>query len=237
MLPRVPHHPVVARAAAAAATAWLLAGCTAGAVAPGPVADPPVPDDVLDLLVIGDSYAAGDGAQTAMTSFAWETGRDLGARTAVDAVGGTGFVNPGPSGRDQRYATRVAALPDAVLDVDVVVVEGGLNDRQKPPDDVRDAAEGVLRSLVARAPHAQVVLVGATAPQPAAAQDSVAVNTALAGAARAVGVVFVDPVARGWFPADEVAEYVGPDGLHPTQAGHDHLARLLAEVVADLPPG
>ena len=227
-------HPVVARGATAVMTALVLVGCSTSTGTTGPTAGPPPQDNILSLLVIGDSYAAGDGARTSMTSFAWQTGRDLGARTTVDAVGGTGFVHPGSSGRDQRYATRVAALPDTVLDVDVVVVEGGLNDRGQLPEAVRAAAETVLRSVVSRSPDAQVVLMGATAPQPTSAQDSVVVNIALAAAARAADVAFVDPVARGWFPADDVAEYVGPDGLHPTQAGHDHLAQLLADIIADL---
>lgn len=187
------------------------------------------------ILVIGDSYAAGVGAQSPMSSFAWRTGLELGARTTVDAVSGTGFVNPGPSAADQRYGTRVRALPDSALDVDVVLVEGGLNDRASPTDEVQAAAEALLRSLATRAPRAQILLMGATAPRPTAPEGSAEVNAALAAAARTLNVAFVDPVALGWFTPENVAEYVAPDGLHPTQAGHDHLASLLTDEVTALP--
>ncbi len=119
----------------------------------------------------------------------------------------------------------------------MVVVEGGLNDRSTPPGEVQDAAEDLLRSLVERAGEAQIVLMGATAPQPGAPRASASVNAALAGAADAADVTFLDPVALEWFSEDNAAEYVAPDGLHPTQAGHDHLARLLADEITALLEG
>lgn len=229
--------PSVVRFASAliACAVFCPVACSASTAPTTTLPSPSTDQGTDSLLVVGDSYAAGEGARSPLTSFAWETGRALRAQTTVDAVSGTGFVNPGPSDVDQRYGTRVDALPDAALQVDVVVIEGGLNDRAAPSDEVRAAAEALLRSLTRRAPGTQIVLMGATAPQPASPQDSEEVNAALADAAQTVDVTFIDPVALEWFTPENVAEYVAPDGLHPTQSGHDHLADLLADEIAALP--
>lgn len=220
--------------AVAAGLLVLLAACTGGTDDAPTGTSPTRAEPRGSLLVIGDSYAAGVGADTALTSFAWETGRLTGRVTLVDAVGGTGFVNPGAAGPDQSYPRRVTDIPADDLDVDTVVVEGGLNDRAYPAQDIQGAADEVLAELEERAPRARLVLLGAPAPDPALTAASEQVNTALAAAAADHGAVFVDPTAESWLPAGDAALLVGADRLHPTQAGHDVLARRLAQVLDSL---
>jgi lysophospholipase L1-like esterase len=218
--------------ALASAVAASLTGCSADAGdGPARVADPPP-----SLLVLGDSYAAGVGADTALTSFAWQLGRDLGLPTTVDGVGGTGFVNPGPGPGpgQQTYLDRLEAVPAEDLDVDLVVVEGGFNDRQYPAAEIESAADAFLAELATRAPGATVVVVGAAAPVPDDPAASAAVNDALSRAARADDVMFLDPTAERWFTDDVVSRYVSDDHVHPTQDGHDYLARRIADAVSPL---
>lgn len=230
--PAVSRRPALVPALAALV---VLAGCAAD-VAPAPartVGPPPAET----LLVIGDSYAAGQGADSARSSFAWELGQDLGLSTTVDGVAGTGFVNPGPGPADQTYLARLATLPADELTADLVVVQGGLNDRQHPGPEVASAAGTFLAELATRAPGATIVLVGAPAPDPDQPAASAAVNSALSRAARQQDVEFVDPTAERWFTDDNVSRYVTSDQVHPTQQGHDYLARRLAEVITPLITG
>jgi lysophospholipase L1-like esterase len=209
---------------AGSAVLLLLGGCAAGASADDGAATPTVA--TTSMLVIGDSYAAGLGADSPSTSFAWETGSLLGWTTTVDGVSGTGYVNPGASG--QTYAERLALLSDEAVDVDVIVVEGGLNDRPYGAEEVTAAATSFLQTLRARAPEATIVVVGAPDPVPSLAAASVTVNAEIAAAAALTGVTFIDPVAEGWITEANAGRYVSVDQLHPDQAGHDHIADLLA---------
>ncbi|HEU4674022.1 MAG TPA: hypothetical protein VFS32_14115, partial [Candidatus Limnocylindrales bacterium] len=51
---------------------------------------------------------------------------------------------------------------------------------------------------------------------------------ALRREASSVGAVFIDPIAGGWLAGSSI-RYIGPDGLHPTNAGHRHLAQLVLD--------
>ncbi|WP_222194123.1 SGNH/GDSL hydrolase family protein [Modestobacter italicus] len=194
------------------------------------------------LLVFGDSVAAGAGSPTPpSSSFAYDLGEQLGWGTAVNAVSGTGYVNKGSApGLDLSYGARLEALPDSGLAADVVVVEGGLNDRGVPADQLAAAATRFLQSLRARAPMAQLVVVGAIAPDPGdptSTAEFTEVNAALSTVAAQQNVTFIDPVAEQWFTPQNSAAYIAPDRLHPTQAGHAYIATLLSDHLRGLTRG
>jgi hypothetical protein len=44
-----------------------------------------------------------------------------------------------------------------------------------------------------------------------------------------VGATFVDPIAQGWFVGRP--DLIGPDGVHPTDAGHAYLAEQIAPLI------
>jgi len=50
-------------------------------------------------------------------------------------------------------------------------------------------------------------------------------------AAQAAGATFVDPLREGWFTGP-YASLIGSDGVHPTDAGHRHLADLILPRIA-----
>jgi lysophospholipase L1-like esterase len=81
-----------------------------------------------ELLLIGDSFAEGTGAESPGQGFA----SLLAVRTRwtliTDAEGGTGYVENGPDGSERKaYVERSANHQGA--DSDFVVVTGGINDR------------------------------------------------------------------------------------------------------------
>ncbi|MCU1587900.1 MAG: lysophospholipase L1-like esterase, partial [Frankiales bacterium] len=64
-----------------------------------------------------------------------------------------------------------------------------------------------------------------TMPPPAAV---LATRDVLADVARYVGATFLDPIAGNWLDPS----LIGPDGIHPTNAGHAAIAaRLAAELL------
>lgn len=220
------------RAAAGASSSATPSATPAGGTTSASPATPTTPPRTL--FVFGDSYVEGYGATSQSTCFAYTLGADLGWPTAISGIGGTGYVNPGPSGTDQTYSTRLAQLPDTGIAGNVIVVEGGLNDRSRDPAAITAGATDFFRSLRARAPRAQVFAVGATAPDPTNPAASLPVNAAIAAAATSTGVTFIDPVAESWFTPENAAQFVA-DGVHPSQAGHDYIAsRLAADLVVYL---
>ncbi|HEX4896802.1 MAG TPA: hypothetical protein VFV53_00425, partial [Candidatus Limnocylindrales bacterium] len=61
----------------------------------------------------------------------------------------------------------------------------------------------------------------------------VALRDHLRAASAATGALFIDPIAGRWF-AGSNHQLIGADGVHPTNAGHRHIARLvLAALGAD----
>jgi lysophospholipase L1-like esterase len=225
------------------------AGCTGGSVA----AQPPttvtlspapfvVPDDPPRLLVFGDSLVVGVGSTTPpSTSFGFDVGEQLGWPTATNGVSGTGYVNAGPqTGLDLTYGARLQALPAVALDADVILVEGGLNDRWQRTDVLAAAAKSFLELLRTKAPAAQIVVLGATAPAPDDPADvaaSTEVNAVLSAVAGAEAVTFIDPVAENWFTTENVATYITSDRVHPTEVGHQYMAARLAEHLRQLAVG
>lgn len=174
-----------------------------------------VGDGPTRVTVLGDSYSAGDGLVTAggTRDERWVNvyAETAGATVTLDAVGMTGFVNGGFCG-GQEYTSRAATL---AAPADMVIVQGGVNDWQASPADVRDAAADLLDAVPDGTP---VVVVGpATTPERGALPD---IDAALEDAAVEHGACYVS--ALDWdLP-------MLPDGLHMTAAGHAEYAAHIA---------
>nr|WP_243850777.1 SGNH/GDSL hydrolase family protein [Modestobacter marinus] len=162
---------------------------------------------------MGDSYTAAshDGA-----GYVPPTADALGWEPVLEAVSGTGYVavgaEPGAAPYQERVDEVVAAAPD------VVVVQGSTNDAGLPTAEVHAAAETLYADLQAQLPEAQVVVVGPLIPPGSDPVAVAGVRTALAEAAGAAGLPFVDPLAEGWLhPSDGLFA----DPIHPNQTGYD----------------
>ncbi|GLZ51769.1 hypothetical protein Acsp07_13860 [Actinomycetospora sp. NBRC 106378] len=173
-------------------------------------------------VVLGDSLAEGSTLPDPKAeAFPAAVGRAWGTTTWVDAIDGTGFVNPGYCG-NQTYADRVGAV--LARAPRLVVVEGGLNDRLRPPAEVGAAITDLLGRL--RGVPA-VVVIGPVVP-PVASPDDVARLDGVLRAATAAA-------ERTYVPALDWRIPWGPDGAHPTVEGHRRYAELLLTALPEAP--
>ncbi|MCW2700104.1 MAG: hypothetical protein JWQ45_1639 [Blastococcus sp.] len=195
---------------------------------PAPTSTPastPAPDAVT-MLVIGDSYTAGGpGDGSGEADWAHLVARDLTAAgrpvaVAVAAAGGSGYVRTGP-----QQTTFGELAQRTRPDCDLVVFFGSRNDIAAAPD-VRAAATAAFAAVRAASPAADILAIG-----PAWVDDDppgyiVTDRDAVAAAASAAGVAFVDPLAEGWFTGPAAA-FIGANSVHPTDEGHRYLADLI----------
>jgi acyl-CoA thioesterase-1 len=122
----------------------------------------------------------------------------------------------------------IAAEPD------VVVVQGSTNDARRP-EDVQAAALELFTALREGLPETQIVAVGPVLPPIESSEDVRRVTEAVAAAAAAAGVPFLDPVAEEWLPFQREALYDG-DLLHPSPAGYDQFADRLGDRLGEILP-
>jgi lysophospholipase L1-like esterase len=192
-------------------------------------AEPPgAPRPVAAFL--GDSYATGwAGAGNGASGWPAIVGRAYGWRTRNYAVAGTGFVNPGWTGQPIR--SRVAAV--IRLQPGVIFVAGGHNDRRFGAAASGRAAATVLRRLREGVPDAVIVVIGPIWQDGSPPASLRGLRDRLRREAAEVGAVFIDPLRDGWFTGSR-QRFIAADGIHPTQAGHRHMAHLvLARLRAD----
>jgi lysophospholipase L1-like esterase len=180
---------------------------------------------------LGDSYTSGwAGAGVGRAGWPAIVGGEHGWRVKNYAVAGTGFVNPGWTGQPMR--TRIQAV--LRLQPGVVFVAGGHNDRRYGSSRAGAAADSVIRHLRAGLPDALIVVVGPIWQDGRPPASIKGLRDHLRRAARAVDALFIDPISERWF-AGSAHRFIGRDGIHPTNAGHRHLAaRVLAALDADL---
>ena len=172
---------------------------------------------------LGDSYTSGyNGAGYGRSGWPAIVSAALGLRSLNRAVPGTGFVNPGWTGQPIR--TQVAAVIRA--DPRIVILAGGHNDRRFSTAATRAAAIAVVDRIHRALPDAKLVVIGPIWSGDVAPASLLRLRDALRRKAGAVGALFVDPIRGGWLAGD-AKRYIGPDGLHPTNAGHRHIAALV----------
>jgi lysophospholipase L1-like esterase len=182
------------------------------------------------VAFIGDSWTAGSGSGD-QGGYAERTIAQLGWDGFVLGIGGSGYV---VSGMGRPYADRIGPALDT--DPDVVVVQGSINETPTDVAVLADAARQMLGQLRAQAdPGTQILVVGASyvPGTPADAVDGV--NAAVAGAAAAVGLPFVDPAAENWTDPRDPAVWADP--WHPDDLGHQRIADRLAPLLRDLVSG
>jgi lysophospholipase L1-like esterase len=179
------------------------------------------------LAVYGDGYAAGN-ALGGRGPAGWPAlvAQQVGADLALNAAPQAGYAAVGTTGQD--YVDLVEASPVAAADVTVVF--GSRNDGDESAGTVTANAAAVFRDIRAAAPETTILVVGPVwsgGTPPAGVQ---AANAALAAAADAAGVTYVDALEARWF-AD--GQGIAADGVSPTDAGHANLAGLIAPLVSD----
>lgn len=197
-------------------------------------------------LIYGDSYidsAYGDGSTNAILGMARQVGYRLGIRDwFCSGASGEGYLATGnQSGKTARgrMATDIVAYAP-----DYVILSHGANDgaQGKAASAVEAEVRTFLGQLLAALPYAIVTVCGpwrAPVLETSAAIKN-AIQAATEGQAEYGGrLLFIDPFAEAWQStgAGRVGAtsgtgnsniYIGADGGHPVQAGHDYLANRIA---------
>lgn len=186
-------------------------------------------------VVLGDSFSVETpGAPGA----AWPEvlGQELGWETVTDAAPGSGYLVAG-SGIPvtERVEKTLSREPDVVL------VAAGVSDLGRPVDEIAAAAEQVVVALrdglggdqgAGEEQGGRIVLLSPFSDGPAG-ELTTALTTRLQEVAAQQGVRYVDVTAL--LPRGQ--GLLGPDGVHPSEAGHRHVAEALAEELSDLGVG
>jgi lysophospholipase L1-like esterase len=212
------------------------------------------------VLLLGDSFVEGTGTTINLMGLGNQAARLLGWRDAWNSgVGGTGYTTDAGTPGKTTFRGRVQA--DVIArNPDIVIVAGGLNDHSVgatgaqvqteagllfdailaglpqvtliatgpwnnsgnvPTARFVDIRDGIHNALVASGGHCFIDNVGG--PEPENANVNLYVNQGWITGTGHVGAT------TGSGNADL---YTGPDGVHPTQAGHDYFGHRLASDIA-----
>jgi acyl-CoA thioesterase-1 len=167
------------------------------------------------VVVIGDSWSAGLGLDRPAAS--WPS--RLPGEVHVAGFSGSGFAAHASPCADVSFADRAPAAVSG--GADLVVVEGGLNDYDRPDREIRN---GFARLMAALEGYRVVVVGPASAPSRAAAVPHV--DEQLASLATWYGVPYIRTSGLS-------LDYLH-DRLHLTPAGHDAFGDYVAQELATL---
>ena len=138
---------------------------------------------------------------------------------------GAGFVhtfNPNHA----LFPEAAAAL--APVDADLIVLEGGMNDKPGPLTHFWDRVALTVQTLRAKAHGAPLVLVGPASPDGTVPEGLSAIDFEEAGVAQQLGIHYISPLKEGWFNPTNVDGLIDPTTVHPDTAGHAYYAGRLA---------
>lgn len=210
--------PAVTRAAPGSTAVDSLAGlasCEAGLMR----------DRAPSVVVVGASFTAGVGSGGPYRSWAAILARMMQKNAVVYGMAGAGYVRSG-AGRRGPVAAEIARLELARLAPSLVIVQAGHDDIGVTPGFERQRVTQVIKLIRAEAPRVRIALVtvfrGHASVQAARRTDNAIVAAATAADPR---VIIMDPLAGHW-------DYQhAADGLHPTAAGSEWLARKVAGIL------
>jgi lysophospholipase L1-like esterase len=206
-----------ARYTATIVIAALVAGCGGHERPSAQVATQPVD---TQLVVVGDSLAAGRFAGTQDEAFPQEVAAAMRARLELLAAPGATTA--------QLAAQTVPGRADAV------VVEAGTNDflHQTPRRRFADDYRALLAKVAAASPRARLVCLttwvpkGVTGRQPATIPVAF-YDATIRRACRAGAVADLSPLTGARGPSGRET-FLGPgDDFHPNSTGHAEIARLI----------
>lgn len=189
------------------------------------------------VLVFGDSWTWGSAATLPTEGYAYVLADLLEGETVVEGVRGSGYLVPGAEGIG-TFGERIARL-DPGLDVDLIVVQGSINDRRVPDTGYADAVTAAWDDLSARYPGTPVVILG-PAPQVLPVETETArIDRELAALAAERGWPYISPLLEEWITPEDYAWIIDTGEIgrdHPTTAGHAYLAERVAAALAGLAP-
>lgn len=183
------------------------------------------------VAVVGDSYTTGTDegglGSRSWTAHAWQILAARGQRVAanVAAEGRAGYGAPGDHGSIFEDLTARAVQSDDVL----VVFFGSRNDQGLDLGLLAQKARNTFDLARLLAPSARFLVIGPPWPTADVPLNVSQIRDVLGTVAGTVGATFVDPIAEHWFVGRP--DLIGPDGVHPNDAGHQYMADRIAPLI------
>jgi lysophospholipase L1-like esterase len=183
-------------------------------------------------LFFGDSLMNGTGTHPTRPVMARVAARVLGWDVTVDGFGGTGYTTGG--GRGRPYRDRLAKPGLLSTPYDVVLVEGGTNDKAADLATMHARATETVQYLRSRLPTATIVLMGPFNP-PGRRYDArrVSIDAVLQTVAVEQSLPYVSPIGRHWTKG-QGARFLCADGLHPSAYGYGLMGDRLAAALRSI---
>jgi lysophospholipase L1-like esterase len=194
-------------------------------------ANAPAHPGQVRALFFGDSLMNGTGARPSRPIMARVVARQLGWDVTVNAVGGTGYTTGGY--RSRPYLDRLSKPGVLSTPYDVVLLEGGTNDKAADPATMRQRTADTVRYVRSRLPTAQIVLMGAYNPN-GRKYDArrVTIDAVIRTVAVEQSLPYFSPISGQWTKGQN-RRFLCPDGLHPSAYGYGVMAaRLIAALRA-----
>ena len=203
-------------------------------VAPPGATAVPSPTSPPSVLFIGDSFTEGTGAVSPRQGYPCLTAVAMGWVCNLDAQGGTGFLNNGHlnSARNEPLAARIDDDTQRYV-ADVVVVDAGRNDGNRPVAQVAAAMRSYLSAVHTAFPRARLVMIvpAYVDSTPANYPFGVQLGQEMRDAVKKYDGVVVDPLSGNWRGDRSMARLTGNDGVHLSPYGQRLWASYLTKAL------
>lgn len=194
-----------------------------------------------NILYVTDSW--GVNTKGVAKPYVNSLGDILGANLTNLSVGSTGYISGGTNNFINRLKAWADANPGKTGDIDYVMVCGSSNDYPHTTSEIAAAVNQFVSYALSAFPNAQVVVI----PQFASNKPAYAsVNTADDNLWRKVNAAATVAYFNNLWPrtrfipdtfyamAFTPASFMSSDNIHPTQSGHNYLAKWLSEALLGL---
>lgn len=191
------------------------------------------------LWVVGDSYAAGSNAASALQGWPWLLGRLLDAEVYCAAQPGTGYTTSASTA--YGAATRIARMGS--INPTWLMLAGSINDGPGTNAGLASAAASTMSAWKAQSPASRLLVMSVQDNAGTMSAGNIANDATVAAAAATAGAaVIARPISENWITGtgrsgtptvDGNADiFVASDGIHLTTAGHEYYAQRTYRAIA-----
>jgi lysophospholipase L1-like esterase len=172
-------------------------------------------------LWIGDSFTEGYQASSPAKRFTTLVSQKMNWSEVNVAVGGSGFIEPGP--KEMNYLAQAQQASSQGIEPDVILISGGQNDASQDPS---SAAGAFFDYLTTTWPLARIVVIPGTWNAKAVEPRILTHATAVIAAARSRHIEVL-PGAWTWLHGRP--ELIASDSTHPNDAGYKVMAEWIVQ--------